>query len=179
MQSGYVGFAGVIQVNPTVTASAALVRDGTHSVAGGPGGASAFAPNASGGPAGFTDLIARVLDFALGSQAQAGVAQPAVATTGLGPTGTLAAGFTAPSDLAGFASALVSAQSQDSAAVSAQVTDETALQTNLQGRLSSRAAVSIDTEMSTMLQLQNAYGANARILTTVQSMWSQLLAAIT
>ena len=71
------------------------------------------------------------------------------------------------------------AQSQDSAAVSAQVTDETALQTNLQGRLSSGAAVSIDTEMSTMLQLQNAYGANARILTTVQSMWSQLLAAVT
>lgn len=179
VQSGYVGFAGVIQVNPAVAANAALVRDGTHSVVGGPGGASAFSPNAAGGPAGFSGLIARVLDFALGSQAQAGVTQPGVANTGLGPTGTLAAGFAAPSDLAGFAATLVSAQSQDSAAVSAKLTDETALQTNLQGRLSSGAAVSIDTEMSTMLQLQNAYGANARILTTVQSMWSQLLAAVT
>jgi len=148
-------------------------------VVGSPGGASAFLPNAAGGPAGFSGLIARVLDFALGSQVQAGVAQPGVATTGLGPAGTLAAGFVAPSDLAGFAATLVSAQSQDSAAVSAQVTGETALQTNLQGRLSSGAAVSIDTEMSTMLQLQTAYGANARILPTVQSMWSQLLAAVT
>jgi flagellar hook-associated protein FlgK len=36
----------------------------------------------------------------------------------------------------------------------------------------------MDTEMSHMIQLQSAYGANARILTTVQAMFTQLLQAV-
>ena len=36
----------------------------------------------------------------------------------------------------------------------------------------------MDTEMATMIQLQNAYGANVRILAAVQSMWSQLVSAV-
>ncbi len=178
VQQSYVGFAGIIGVNPAVTANPALVRDGTGAVTANSTGASGFSPNPTGGPAGFSVLISRVLDFALGAQAQAGVGQPGVAMNGLGPTGALSTGFTAPPTLASFASTLVSSQSQDSADVSANVGTETALQTSLQGRLSAGSAVSIDTEMSTMVQLQNAYGANARILTTVQSMWAQLLQAV-
>jgi flagellar hook-associated protein 1 FlgK len=33
----------------------------------------------------------------------------------------------------------------------------------------------MDTEMATMIALQNAYGANARIISTVQTLFSQLL----
>lgn len=177
-QQGYVGFAGIIGVNPLVAAAPALVRDGTRPVVDDPAGPSAFTPNPSGGPAGFTDLISRVLDFALGTQSRAGVDQASVPSSGLGPTGGLNAGFAVPPDLAGFAATLVAAQSQDSANVSASLGTETALQTNLQGRLSSGSAVNIDTEMSTMLSLQNSYGANARVMSTVQSMWTDLLAAI-
>jgi flagellar hook-associated protein 1 FlgK len=38
--------------------------------------------------------------------------------------------------------------------------------------------VNIDTEMSNMIQLQNAYGANAKVISTVQAMWTQLLQAV-
>ena len=38
--------------------------------------------------------------------------------------------------------------------------------------------VSIDTEMSTMVQLQNAYGASARLISAAQAMWTQLLSSV-
>ncbi len=151
------------------------MRDGTHAVAGSPTGASAFTPNPPGGPAGFSGMIARVLDFALGSQAQPGVAQAAPAATGLGPGGDQNAGFSPPRDLGGFATALVGSMSQTTSAVSTALTSAQALQTGLQARLSSSSGVSIDTEMSNMIELQNAYGANAKIITAVQSMWATLL----
>jgi flagellar hook-associated protein 1 FlgK len=88
-QSGYIGFSNEVQVNPAVTATPSLVRDGTQSIAGTAGGASAFTPNPAGGPAGSTTLINRLLLYGFGSQVQTGTAQPAVNTTGLGPNGTI------------------------------------------------------------------------------------------
>ena len=41
-QSGYVGFAATIQVNPTITATPSLIRDGTTTITDDPGGASGF-----------------------------------------------------------------------------------------------------------------------------------------
>jgi len=38
--------------------------------------------------------------------------------------------------------------------------------------------VNIDAEMSQMIVLQNAYGANARVISTIQTMWTQLLQAV-
>ena len=177
-QAGYVGYASEIQVNPAVLATPSLVRDGTGAVAGSASGASGFTPNPAGGPAGFTTLITRVLDYALGADAQPGVTQPAPATTGLGPAGTLAAGFAAPADLAAQATAVVAQEAATSAAASGQLTTEQGVQTTLQGRLTAISGVSIDTEMSTMIQLQNAYDANAKVLSAAQAMWSQLLQAV-
>jgi flagellar hook-associated protein 1 FlgK len=178
VQSSYVGFSGTIQVNPAVLAQPSLVRDGTQAVAGSATGASAFTPNPTGGPAGFSTLIDRVLTYALGSQVQAGVAQPAPATGGLGPLGTLTAPFTAPATLADFATDIVSSQSQASASVQSNFSNEQAVQTTLQGKLADSSSVSIDTEMSQMITLQNAYSANARIIGTAQAMWSDLLGAV-
>lgn len=179
-QSGYVGFASQIQVNPAVLADPSLVRDGTNSVSGSASGASAFTPNPSNGPAGFTTLIQRVLDYALGSQVQAGVAQPASNSSDLGPAGTLSAPYgsgtgTALSDIA---SSLVASQSADGASVTSQLSTEQAVQTTLQSKLSNETGVNIDTEMSLMITLQNAYGANAKVMSAAQSMWSALLDAV-
>ncbi len=178
VQAGYLGYASEIQVNPAVLATPALVRDGTNAVAGSAGGASAFTPNPPGGPAGFNTMITRVLDFALGAQVQPGVAQPPPAVTGLGASGTLAAGFAAPADLAAQASAVVAQEAATSSAATGQLTSEQGVQQALQGRLSSGSAVSIDAEMSTMIQLQNAYDANAKVLTAAQAMWQQLDQAV-
>jgi flagellar hook-associated protein 1 FlgK len=178
LQSGYIGFADSFQVNPAVVATPSLVRDGTQSVAGGATGATAFTPNPAGGPAGFATLINRVLNQTFGSEVQPGVAQPAFATSGLGPTGALSAGFSPPPDLAGFATSLVAAQSSASAAVQSDLATQTSVQTGLQTRLAQTSGVSIDNEMSTMIALQNAYGANARIISTAQALWNQLLQSI-
>jgi flagellar hook-associated protein 1 FlgK len=178
VQGAYVGFAATIGVNPAVSAQPSLVRDGTQSVAGSPTGASAFTPNPAGGPAGFSTLITRVLDYALGSQVQAGVAQPATAATGLGPAGNLSLPYTAANTPAGLASSIVASQSQDKADADSAAATAQGMQGSVQTRLSAGSAVNIDTEMSLMVTLQNAYGANAKVISAVQAMWTQLLQAV-
>jgi flagellar hook-associated protein 1 FlgK len=179
VQNGYVGFSTTIQVNPAVEADPSLLRDGTHPVVGNPAGPSAFVPNPPGGPAGFTTMIQRILNFALGSTAQSGVPQPTPNTTNLGPAGNLTAPYTAPLTLGGLAATVVATQAQDSATTTSQLATEQAVQSALSAKLATVSGVSMDKEMSNMIQLQNAYGANARVIAAVQTMWSQLLATIT
>lgn len=170
-QANYLGFAGEIQVNPQVATTPSLVRDGTQPTAW-------FTPNPAGGPAGFSTLINAVLNYTLGADAQPGVAQPASTTTGLGASGTLAAPFAAPATLADFATDITSSQSADCAAATSAATDSTATQQSFAGQLQSATGVDMDSQMSLMVQLQNAYGANAKIISTIQSMESTLLQAV-
>lgn len=170
-QSGYVGYAGTIQVNAAVATDPSLVRDGTNAVA-----STGFTPNPAGGPAGFSSLISNVINYTFGTQVQSGVAQPAMATTGLGASGSLNAPFNAAGDtLSDFATSLVSAQAQQSSATTGSLTTEQALQTSLTAKASAVSGVNMDTEVSQMLSLQNAYGANARVIAGVQAMFTQLL----
>jgi flagellar hook-associated protein 1 FlgK len=178
-QSGYVGYAGEITVNPAVAADPSMVRDGTNDVAGSATGASAFTVNPAGGPASFTTLINRVLTYAVGGQAQQGVPQPTVPATGLGANGNLNASYSGQTDLTNLAAALVAAQSNDSAQATTQSTTEAAVQTTMSAKLSSEDGVNMDAQLAQMTVLQNAYGANARIIAAVQSMFSSLLTAVT
>jgi len=161
-----------------VIATPSLVRDGTGAIAGSALGASAFTPNPPGGPAGFTTLITRVINYALGTQVQPGVAQLPPNINGLGPQGNLVAPFGAGGSLATMTSALVASEAQLSSTVSASASTEQSVQTSLQTRLAQGSSVSIDAELSTMVQLQNAYGANARVISALQAMWTQLLQAV-
>jgi flagellar hook-associated protein 1 FlgK len=172
-----VGYANTITVNPAVVTTPSLVRDGTTAIAGSATGASAFTPNAT-GLAGFTTLINRVLTYTFGSNAQDGVAQAPIATTGLGPDGTLGTGFTAQATLSGYANALTSAQSADSANATSDAADSQGLQTSLQKTLTSATGVDMDTQLGQMVQLQNAYGANAKVISTVQAMFADVLAMV-
>ena len=175
IQSGYVGFAGTIRVNPAVSATPSLVRDGTHNVAGSATGASAFT---TGGAVGNTTLINRVLDYALGAQVQAGVDQPAAAVSGLGVDGTISTGGSGAGSLATLAANVTATTAQAAGDASSQLSAATALTGTLQSKLTSATGVSVDTELSTMVQLQNAYSANARVLSTVNQMWTSLLAVV-
>ncbi|RAI59337.1 flagellar hook-associated protein FlgK [Roseicella frigidaeris] len=176
--STQIGFAGRIQVNPAVAADPALLRDGTHAVAGSATGASAFTPNDADGPAGFTTLIDRVLNYSFGSEAQAGQAWPGLATSGLGPDGTLASPFTAPATLAAYASRLTAAQTGDRAAATAAKEQASALQSTLQSRFAQQSGVDTDAEMASIVALQNAYAANAKVLSTIQSLFETLLGVV-
>jgi flagellar hook-associated protein 1 FlgK len=174
VQTNYVGFASEITVNPAVTATPTLVRDGTNAVAGSASGASAFTPNPAGGPSGFTTLISRILTYALGADAQAGVAQPASNTTGLGAAGTLSLPYGGQPTLAGTAAAFAGAQAAGSSQATANANAANALSSALQSTLAQSAGVNVDQQMSNMVSLQNAYAANAKVITAVQSMWSVL-----
>ena len=175
VQAGYVGYAGTIGVNPTVSADAALVRDGTHAVPNDPAGASAFAPNPTSGPAGFATLIARVLSFGFGPEIRPGVAQPSPARAGLGPAGTLTSPYAPPVALSALATALVSAQTRAGSEAGAALDSARSLRSALDDKLATGSAVSVDQEMTVMLQLQSAYAANARVIAAVQTMLDQTL----
>jgi flagellar hook-associated protein 1 FlgK len=177
VQANYVGFAGSITVNPAVVAQPSLVRDGNITVAGSPTGPAAFTPNPS-GLAGFAGLINNVLNFALGTQAQAGVAQTAPAVAGLGAAGNLAAPFAPPASLADFATDITASQAADAASASSSASDATGTQTALSGQLQSATGVDVDSQLSLLVTLQNAYGANAKIMDAVQDMYTQLLQAV-
>ena len=168
VQTNYVGFAGTIQVNPLVLATPSLVRDGTAPLP--------PVPQPSGGN---TSIIQNVLTYTFGADRAPGVPQPPSNTSGLGPSGTLNAPYTAPPTLGGIAATMLAAQAQESAATSTQVDTEQAVQTTLASKLSTQSGVNMDTEMSHMIQLQNAYGANAKIIAAVQAMWTQLLQSVT
>ena len=176
--SSQVGFAGRIRLDPAVEANPALLRDGTHAVAGSAGGPTAFTPNPAGGPAGFTTLLDRVLDFGLGTRASAGAPWPAIRTGGLGPDGTLQSPFVAPQDLDAYAARVAAAQTGDRAAATEARTAAEELRGALEQKFGKQSGVDPDAEMAAMVALQNAYAANARVLGTVQSMWDSLLAAV-
>ena len=161
-----------------MTSNPAAVRDGNLAVTGSPTGASAFTPNPAGGPAGFETLIGRVLNYALGGQARSGVAQPSPSMSGLGMSGNHNAPYSPPATLAGFAAVLVSAQSADVSNTTSQLTTESAVKSTLTAQFTATSGVSTDTELSKMVALQNAYGANARIIGAAQAMWTQLLSSV-
>jgi len=177
VQATYLGFASTITVNPAVAASPVLVVNGTQAVAGSATGASAFTPNPD-NLAGFTGMIDRVLNYALGPDVQTGVPQPSPNTIGLGAAGTLSAPFGAPATLGDFANDITASQSTDAARAKTTSDDTTATQQSFSGQLQSTVGVDMDSQMSLMIQLQNAYGANAKVISTIQSMETTLLAAV-
>ncbi|MDR3660924.1 MAG: flagellar hook-associated protein FlgK [Mycobacterium sp.] len=158
VQAGYLGLANKIQVNPAVTADPSLVQQGT-------GGTTIDASDQT--------VIDTVLNQAFGPASAASAPAPQV--RGLGQAGTLSAPFSKPRTLADFASDIVSAESSASSDASASLTTAQAAQTTLNNSVAAVSGVSVDTEMSTMIGLQNAYAASARVITAVQSMWTSLL----
>lgn len=86
-------------------------------------------------------------------------------------------GVSAPyrATVVGFAQDVIATQGANASNASAlDATQQTALST-AQGRFSAGAGVNIDQEMSNLIALQNAYGANARVLTAARDMLNQLL----
>jgi flagellar hook-associated protein 1 FlgK len=176
--SAMVGFAGSIRVNADVAADPALVRDGTHAVVAVPGGATSFTPNPATGPAGFATLLDRVLDFSFGAEVAAGSAQPGFPTGGLGPDGTLSSPLSGLRTLEEYGSALVAEQAGMRAAATATKERSEGLRDVLASRLQERSGVDVDKEVASMVQLQTAYGVNARVISTIQAMWDSLFNAV-
>jgi flagellar hook-associated protein 1 FlgK len=189
-QARYVGFSSEIRVFALVQENPRLVRDGTHEVpAGFPGFPATrelqppygdpFTPNTPGGPEGFTGLIERILEYTFG--ANIGLNRPhdpAFLATGLGPNGRLSSPIPAAATLMAYATSLVATQTAEHAAAKATADGERATRDLLANRYADVVGVNLDTEMALLVQLQNAYQANARVLATVQAVWDALLNSV-
>jgi flagellar hook-associated protein 1 FlgK len=86
-------------------------------------------------------------------------------------------GVTAPfqGTLSAYMSQMVSVQSIAANAASNLQAGQDIVVNALQTRFNSTSAVNIDTEMANLLTLQNTYGANARVMSTVKAMLDALM----
>ena len=66
----------------------------------------------------------------------------------------------------------------EAADAAGQLATGQAVRTSLDKKLADGTGVSLDTETADMVRLQNAYAANAKVLTAAQAMWTQLLDSV-
>ncbi len=153
------GLAAAIEVNPNVDPSqggdATLLRDGGISNPGNP----AYTYNTT-RAASFTGRIQELVG-AIG------------ATQSFDPS----AGLGASASLSDFANASVSWLQGENSQASSASSYQNALATQATSALSNATGVNLDAEMTNMLNLENAYASSAKLLTTVNSMFSALLNA--
>lgn len=86
-------------------------------------------------------------------------------------------GMKSPSSLAAAASDIITGQSSNQLDLQHQLAAEQATKTSIDTLVSSDSGVNLDNEFSQLLQLQQAYAANARIVTVTQKLFDALLVA--
>lgn len=82
---------------------------------------------------------------------------------------------TTSSTIEEFATEFISYQSNQSADYSSQLDFQDQVKTQLEERFSNESGVNVDEEMANLIQLENAFAASARVLSTVQSALDELL----
>ncbi len=159
--AGIVGYAAAMQVNPAVVLTPSSTTSGLGTVAAG----GAYSVN-------------NIVSYAFGDYASSGVSQPAAPTAGLGPAGNLSSSYSGTGSLFDLTSSLSSSWGQSASDASTDETNNTATQTSISTALGNVTSVSVDSEMSKMVALENSYSANAKVITAVQSMFSAILDAV-
>ena len=158
---GIVGYAGSMQVNPSITANLALVSTGTGT------------PEAGGSYG-----IGNIVTYAFGENSSGGVAQAAAPSSGLGPSGLLSSSYPGAGSIFDLAASLSSAWGESASNASTNQTNSSATQTSISTALGNVTNVSVDGEMSKMVALENSYSANAKIISAVQAMFTSLFDAV-
>ena len=92
------------------------------------------------------------------------------AETGMAGTGH---GFSAT--LTDFADRMVSFWGAAAASASSALDSQSVIQTNLEERIKTASGVSVDQELARLIQLQSAYAANARVMSTAKDMLDALM----
>jgi flagellar hook-associated protein 1 len=144
------GLAGRIEVNPALVSSPSGLVDYSASTPAG----DATRPNFM-----LNQLTAATLTYS--------------PTTGIG---SAQAPYSAT--LTDYMSQIVSQQSQAANAATNLQQGQDTVVSALQQRFNNQSGVNIDTEMSNLIALQNAYSANARVMSTVESMMSTLMQVV-
>jgi flagellar hook-associated protein 1 len=145
------GFAGSIQVNPAIVSDPTALSDYTTSTAAGDNTRSTFL---------FNQLTTGTFSYS--------------SSTGLGSNSQPFTGT-----LSNYLSQFISQQSNAATQASQLQQGQSVVVSTLQQKFDSTASVNIDAEMSNLIQVQNAYAANAHLMSVVQSMMQTLLQAQT
>ena len=153
------GLAGEIEVNPNVVSSEGgdinLLQDGGISDPGN----SAYTYNTT-GSASYTGRIQQMVSALSSSQSFDG-----------------SAGLDETNSIAGYASKSVSWLQSQSQTASNAASYQTSIVSQASAALSNATGVNLDTEMTNMLNIENSYTSTAKLLSTVNSMFSALLNA--
>ena len=177
--STQIGFANRIQINAAVRADVRLLRDGTHEISATPPAATPwFTPNPTTGPAGFTLLVDRILENSFADKNSKGISWGGFATTGLGPDGKLSSPFGSPRTIEDYTALVTALQTSDSGNAAKTLESSKQLAEGLEARFARQSSVDVDSEMASLIQLQNAYAANARVMSTAQTMWETLFGSV-
>ncbi len=147
--AGDQGFSVQIQVNATVTATPTILRDG------------------NGGTFAVTGVSDSSLPLAIIDMFD--TRQAFVAVTGLNA---------ASATLEEFASDLISYQANQKADYESQLGFQDQVRRLLDERFRDDSGVNVDQELASLIQLESAFAASARVLTTVQKALDELLAAV-
>ena len=103
------------------------------------------------GAAGSTTLINGVLDGVLGGSSGSLQSQAVSVTGGI---------------------------AQQASTASAELATGKAVQTSLQAKLTAGSGVSMDSELASLVQLQSAYAANAKVVAATQTLWTTLMDSV-
>jgi flagellar hook-associated protein 1 len=141
------GLAGRITVNPALASS--------------PSSLVAYASNTAVGDTTRPDFLLSQMTSALLAYSP---------TTGIGSAQQPYSGT-----LGNYLSAVISQQSQAATAATNLQEGQDTVVSALQQSFNNQSGVSIDTELSNLIALQNSYGANARVMSTIQQMMATLL----
>lgn len=162
--NGLVGLSSALSVNSEYTADPSKLSSGGDS--------------STTKTKGDISAITNVLNETFGTSSADTTGSLAAPSSGLGPDGSISLGFSGSQGILALATSLTSDQASVASEASNGFTYASSVQTTLQTAVSGVSGVNVNNEMAKVVALQNAYTANAKVISTVQTMFSALLNAI-
>lgn len=98
--------------------------------------------------------------------------------TNLGPNSNISTLLPPSASLAQFTREIVAYQSNERANLTTLLKGETTYRDSLSNKINDQSGVNLDTEVSLLIQLQQTYGANARVITATNRMFDDLMSII-
>jgi len=164
--TGRIGYSKSITVPDPIKNNQTLVQQGWANAT------PATIPTATTRPVGDNTLVTTLLSNVFDTNTVT------FATTNLGPNSDVSTMLPPSASLAQFTREIVAYQSNERANLTTLLKGETTYRDSLANKISDQSGVNLDQEVSLLIQLQQTYGANARVITATNRMFEDLLGII-
>lgn len=125
-----------------------------------------------------TDNISNVLNKAFSTDSASNSGSNAAPSSGLGPDGSQSIGYDSTQGLVGLATSLTTNQAGVISQASNDLTTATNIQTSISSKVANVSGVDVNSQLANVTTLQNSYAANAKVFSTVQTMFNALINAV-